>query len=36
MKLGEQLVKANIDIINLVGKYAAYTEYIEFELRSDN
>ena len=36
IKLGDKTVKANIDIIKEVGKYAAHTEYIEFELKPDN
>lgn len=35
VKFGEKRVKEKIDVAGTVGKYAAYDEYIPFELRNE-
>lgn len=34
LKFGEQIVRETIDVAGSVGRYAAYDEYVPFELRN--
>lgn len=34
LKFGEQIVRETIDVAGTVGRYAAYDEYVPFELRN--